>query len=80
MGRYLLVNVLGPTREKLLAILAGPEDGLALVPAIPDVINRPGILDAQFERHAKGIAIGAQSVNSEDLLLLLLSCSCSCSA
>ena len=42
------------------------EDGLAPVPAIDDVINRPRILDSQLARHGQTISIRDGLVNTID--------------
>ena len=41
---------LGQCGQELLAVLVVPEDILALVPSVHDVINGPEILNAQLAR------------------------------
>ena len=52
--------------HELLAVLVVPEDILALVPTVHDVIHGPGILNAQLARHAQPLPTRPGSVNSED--------------
>jgi predicted phosphodiesterase len=46
-------------------VLVVPEDVLALIPTVHDVIHGPRILDAQLARHARPLLTHAGSVSSE---------------
>ena len=51
--------------KELLAVVVIPEDILALVPSIHDMIHGPGILNAQLARHGQPLPAHAKSVNSD---------------
>ena len=52
--------------EEAFTIRVVPEDVLALIAVIHQVINRARILNAQFARHSARLSHPAKSVNSED--------------
>ena len=52
---------IGQAVKKLYSDPAIPGDRLALVAAIQQVLNRPGILDAQFARRGTWVALWAGS-------------------
>ena len=45
------VTSLAQRGQELLAVLVVPEDILALVPTVHDVVHCPGIFNAQLARH-----------------------------
>jgi len=58
--------ILAQSGKKLKPAFVIPEDVLALVSTIHDVINRSGVLNAEFSRHLLALSVTSASVNSED--------------
>src|ERR1022692_4224230 len=52
--------------HELLPVVVVPEDILALVPTVHDVIHGPGILNAQLARHGQPLPTRPGGFDSED--------------